>query len=229
VTQLPVKGAIHVRQGDAHAWTEVWLDDLGWVPYDPTPRILRAWNWSNYFRTSYDTMSAYWYRYVLGFSAASTAPRENSTMTYSPEAGDSGLQTFEKSARESLANHLMMILVGFVVFAVLVISLYLIIRWRVPWVFSIRYRVREGQAEIKRERLRMERILRKKGYFSGEETLKSSLERMIVAEESGVSVFLKWIACYERARFGEVTDKKLMEDLKSLRKLSHEIDLRDAG
>jgi hypothetical protein len=26
-----------VRQGDAHSWVEVWLDDAGWVTFDPTP------------------------------------------------------------------------------------------------------------------------------------------------------------------------------------------------
>ena len=28
-----------VRQGDAHAWIEIYVPDLGWVPYDPTPPI----------------------------------------------------------------------------------------------------------------------------------------------------------------------------------------------
>ncbi|PID39149.1 MAG: hypothetical protein CSB49_02090 [Proteobacteria bacterium] len=26
-----------VRQGDAHAWTEVWFSNLGWIAFDPTP------------------------------------------------------------------------------------------------------------------------------------------------------------------------------------------------
>jgi len=32
----PVGGYIIVRQADAHAWTEVWLDDTGWTRIDPT-------------------------------------------------------------------------------------------------------------------------------------------------------------------------------------------------
>jgi len=32
----PVGGYIIVRQSDAHAWTEVWLDDTGWTRIDPT-------------------------------------------------------------------------------------------------------------------------------------------------------------------------------------------------
>jgi len=32
----PVGGYLIVRQSDAHAWTEVWLDDTGWTRIDPT-------------------------------------------------------------------------------------------------------------------------------------------------------------------------------------------------
>jgi transglutaminase-like putative cysteine protease len=32
----PVGGYLIVRQSDAHAWTEIWLDDTGWTRVDPT-------------------------------------------------------------------------------------------------------------------------------------------------------------------------------------------------
>ena len=35
----PVTGHLVVRQYDAHAWTEVWLDGRGWVRYDPTAAV----------------------------------------------------------------------------------------------------------------------------------------------------------------------------------------------
>src|SRR5699024_1231471 len=28
-----------VRQGDAHAWVEVFVPKLGWIPFDPTPPL----------------------------------------------------------------------------------------------------------------------------------------------------------------------------------------------
>jgi transglutaminase-like putative cysteine protease len=31
-----------VRDTDAHAWVEVWFDELGWVTYDPTPDVTPA-------------------------------------------------------------------------------------------------------------------------------------------------------------------------------------------
>lgn len=35
----PVDGVLEVRQSDAHAWTEVWLGDRGWVRIDPTGAV----------------------------------------------------------------------------------------------------------------------------------------------------------------------------------------------
>src|SRR5205823_5468364 len=31
------EGVSIVRQCDAHAWTEVWTDENGWITFDPTP------------------------------------------------------------------------------------------------------------------------------------------------------------------------------------------------
>jgi hypothetical protein len=31
-----------VRQSDAHTWVEVWIQDNGWVPFDPTPEALMS-------------------------------------------------------------------------------------------------------------------------------------------------------------------------------------------
>jgi transglutaminase-like putative cysteine protease len=35
----PVDGFMEVRQSDAHAWAEVWLDNRGWVRFDPTAAV----------------------------------------------------------------------------------------------------------------------------------------------------------------------------------------------
>lgn len=35
----PMGGHLIVRQSDAHAWTEVWLDELGWHRVDPTAAV----------------------------------------------------------------------------------------------------------------------------------------------------------------------------------------------
>src|SRR5690606_14280440 len=38
-TLNPVGGYVIVRQRDAHAWTEVWLGEKGWVRVDPTAAV----------------------------------------------------------------------------------------------------------------------------------------------------------------------------------------------
>jgi transglutaminase-like putative cysteine protease len=35
----PIDGYLVVRQRDAHAWTEVWIEDRGWVRVDPTAAV----------------------------------------------------------------------------------------------------------------------------------------------------------------------------------------------
>jgi transglutaminase-like putative cysteine protease len=35
----PVDGYLVVRQSDAHAWTEVWLENRGWIRVDPTAAV----------------------------------------------------------------------------------------------------------------------------------------------------------------------------------------------
>jgi len=35
----PIGGYLLVRQSDAHAWSEVWIDDRGWVRVDPTAAV----------------------------------------------------------------------------------------------------------------------------------------------------------------------------------------------
>ena len=38
----PITGHVVVRQYDAHAWAEVWLEDRGWVRVDPTAAVAPA-------------------------------------------------------------------------------------------------------------------------------------------------------------------------------------------
>ncbi|MGY6629738.1 MAG: transglutaminase TgpA family protein [Wenzhouxiangella sp.] len=76
-----------VRQSDAHAWNEVWLEGQGWVRVDPTAavapnriregsrsvvdsgRALRDASWLMNLRNQYDRVQHLWNRWVLGFDA----------------------------------------------------------------------------------------------------------------------------------------------------------------
>ncbi len=74
-----------VRQSDAHAWNEVWLEGSGWTRVDPTaavsparieqgarsvldaPRHLLDRDWIQNLRNRYDRIQHLWNRWVLGF------------------------------------------------------------------------------------------------------------------------------------------------------------------
>ena len=76
-----------VRQSDAHAWNEVWLENEGWVRVDPTAavapnridqgsrsviqsgRLIQDANWLMALRNQYDRVQHLWNRWVLGFDA----------------------------------------------------------------------------------------------------------------------------------------------------------------
>ena len=76
-----------VRQSDAHAWTEVWLEDRGWIRVDPTATIaperiergaasslarfggsaIGRVGWIRAIRHLWDTFDARWYELVIGY------------------------------------------------------------------------------------------------------------------------------------------------------------------
>lgn len=94
----PLGGHLVVRQSDAHAWAEVWLDGAGWVRIDPTAavapeRVERPFEidyddagivgspiqfslvesglltrLARQFRLGRDAVNASWHRWVLGYS-----------------------------------------------------------------------------------------------------------------------------------------------------------------
>lgn len=89
----PITKQMIVRQSDAHAWTEVWFDDLGWLRVDPTSfvsplRINRGLSAAvgpqgafnimmeadklgilRQLRYSWDAVNSQWNQWVVGFNA----------------------------------------------------------------------------------------------------------------------------------------------------------------
>jgi transglutaminase-like putative cysteine protease len=93
----PESGHVTVRQYDAHAWAEVWLEDQGWVSVDPTAQVapdrinqglrqalsdkgdflagnnfslmkLSHLPWLNDLRLQLDQLNYYWHKTVLNFN-----------------------------------------------------------------------------------------------------------------------------------------------------------------
>lgn len=83
----PISGYYLVRQADAHAWTEVWLADAGWVRIDPTAAIAPdrieadviaglsgttqrerdGMSWLHQFGLAWDAINYHWNDWVLGY------------------------------------------------------------------------------------------------------------------------------------------------------------------
>jgi hypothetical protein len=88
----PIGDYLIVRQADAHAWSEVWLAQRGWVRIDPTAVVAPArvdngiravipetaiipglitvgeTEWLRSFRFSWDTVNNQWNQWVLGYN-----------------------------------------------------------------------------------------------------------------------------------------------------------------
>ncbi|MCH9693704.1 MAG: DUF3488 and transglutaminase-like domain-containing protein, partial [Gammaproteobacteria bacterium] len=86
----PMGGHLIVRQSDAHAWTEVWLEQYGWYRVDPTSAVAperieydtndaalaalgEAWGFSatskmlHQLTLTWDAVNAKWNEWVLGY------------------------------------------------------------------------------------------------------------------------------------------------------------------
>ena len=92
----PLNGTVSVREMDAHAWAEVWIEQAGWVRFDPTGVVapervqsgaldsledaggflaasplsllhLRDWQWVNQIRLSFDDLNYRWQSAVMGY------------------------------------------------------------------------------------------------------------------------------------------------------------------
>jgi transglutaminase-like putative cysteine protease len=86
----PFGGYFVIRQSDAHAWTEIWIDGRGWTRVDPTAvvaperlqrgildllpnavsgseRLVHELRWLSTLRQSWDAASSWWTDRIIGF------------------------------------------------------------------------------------------------------------------------------------------------------------------
>ncbi len=134
----PLGNYMIVRQSDAHAWTEVWLEGRGWVRVDPTAAVAperiesgmsgarfdgsgAVWGldtparWLHQVSLTWDALNAKWNDWILG---------------YGPENQDRFMNWL--GMEEPTWRKLILTLLGLLLFLVLLISLLLVWRYRPP-------------------------------------------------------------------------------------------------
>ncbi len=134
----PIGGHLIVRQSDAHAWTEVWLDGEGWVRVDPTAAVAperveigtsdaafegigESWGftapsrWVHQATMAWDAINAKWNEWILG---------------YGPETQQNFMRWL--GMLEPTWRKMMLTLITLVIALIMVISVVLMIRYRPP-------------------------------------------------------------------------------------------------
>jgi len=134
----PLGGHLIVRQSDAHAWTEIWLDGIGWLRVDPTAAVAperveigasdaafdgigETWGfsapsrWVHQVTMAWDAVNAKWNEWVLG---------------YGPDTQNSFMQWL--GMHEPTWRKMMLTLVVLVIGLIMAISLLLMFRYQPP-------------------------------------------------------------------------------------------------
>jgi transglutaminase-like putative cysteine protease len=134
----PMGGHMIVRQSDAHAWNEVWLEGVGWRRVDPTSAVAPEriemgrsgslidgvgadWGFSSstmlvyQLQMYYDAINAKWNEWVLG---------------YGPEKQDKFMEWLGMDDPDW--RKMMLTMIALVIGMVLLISLFLALRYRPP-------------------------------------------------------------------------------------------------
>jgi transglutaminase-like putative cysteine protease len=217
ISKGAVGGVTTLTTNDAHAWVEYWMPNKGWTALDPTPRMMGPSGLLNVFRNGYEWVSAYWYRYVLNFTDSKGGKELRSTI---PSFSDHSSSTHPlKSLRDrcqAVLDQYGGILLRMLIALILVLTASgLILKWKYPWIFSIRHRVREGHPSLRRERIRMEKlVLKRTRQADFEQAIEVMKEKQEARLLDGV---LQWKETYERLRFGRNNPEELRTGARSLK------------
>ncbi len=134
----PMGGHLIVRQSDAHAWNEIWLDGLGWWRVDPTAAVAperveigasdaalggvgAAWGftapsrWIHQATMAWDALNAKWNEWILG---------------YGPDTQNAFMKWL--GMHEPTWRKMMLVLIAIVVGLVVFISLLMMLRYTPP-------------------------------------------------------------------------------------------------
>lgn len=134
----PMGGHLIVRQADAHAWTEVWLKDVGWHRVDPTAAVAPERIDQGRSESMFDGAGAAWglsapsallYQLTLTWDVLNTKWNEL-VLGYGPENQNKFMQWLGMDDPDW--RKMMLTLLGVVIALVVSISFLLMLRYRPP-------------------------------------------------------------------------------------------------
>jgi transglutaminase-like putative cysteine protease len=134
----PMGGHLIVRQADAHAWTEVWLQDVGWRRVDPTAAVAPERIDQGRSESMFDGAGAAWglsapsallYQLTLTWDVLNTRWNEW-VLGYGPENQNRFMQWLGMDDPDW--QKMMLTLLGVVIALILLISYLLMLRYRPP-------------------------------------------------------------------------------------------------
>ena len=200
----PLGGHMIVRQSNAHAWNEVWIDGRGWYRIDPTAAVApdridygegeaalaalgQGWGWSsrllNNLTMTVDALNAKWNDWILGYGPE----KQNEFMEW--------LGMDDPDIRKMLFS-----MIGLLTGLIVLISLILALRYRAP---------AKDRASVL-----FQRFARKTGLEPGVgETVERFAQRVEQATDFSSDAVNSVTAAYLDVRYGP-DDSEAMERLK---------------
>jgi hypothetical protein len=209
ITRSPIGGVLTIRAGDAHAWIEYWTEDYGWKPLDPTPHLTGTTNVIDYVRERYEVMSAYWDKYVYSYDSGAQMALGSQAMEAVQNQASFSSWTWESTLGNLAQQYKTVLIWALGLILICGMATVGVVYFWFPWIFSIRWKVRQGPAWLSRERLAMESLIQRRlfrRYVVGRKEL-MDLDKLQSAVESKslpseAETFRNWKTIYEAARFG---------------------------
>jgi hypothetical protein len=120
-------GIFHVRGLNAHAWPEVWLDDFGWVAFEPTPGRGRpgAQEYTGVPESQANRQSPSTATTALPTTTTTAGPGGTTATTQRRDIGDSGGDGSSQPARANPAVRAVLVVLAIAAVWALVIPLLL--------------------------------------------------------------------------------------------------------
>lgn len=179
-----------VRLSDAHSWVEAWIDGVGWLTFDPSPRGEPASASLGRLGLYFDALRMRWYRYVVNWSLKDqvdlAAAIRQTARSWRPEWPTAGGWTGPGTP----------VLVGLAVGVVAVVAW----RWRRG---AFAGRPRFGRATVPDFYRRALRLLARRGvHRAPHETARELWERVQAEHPARADAIGTLTLAYERVRFG---------------------------